>query len=467
MNVRVTGGLLGSPPVFIGIAILFRLFVVFTVGETPVLIDMEEYHELAVSVLEGRGYASDHGPTAFRPPLYPLFISGIYAVTGSPNIHAVRIVQAILGGVEVWLLWRVASLWFGSAVAVGASWILALYPTRLIYATFIHRETLLGVLWLWQVYAFYLLTHSRPRFTMYLSTALAVSLGILCNAVLLATTAVLSIFLLIGSLPRGGDTYLRRFGMLSIVWLGAIIFILPWSIRNHRALGEWVWVNTKGGRALWEGNNPGWMEGRAEMEIRSEQWKAMSGMNEVESDRFAREQAIWFIRRHPDQFAYLTWRRIMQFWKLELLPFFYYKQGFFGILAPVILIPCAIIVLSPFPLLCTGAAAGLVSRWSDRHIRLIAALMSVHCLASSVFIGGFRYHFPLIPVLACLAVLGWKYRGAIRGRRLVVYGFLFMLLYLNFLDHIVANWNQVRALMGKGGRYEYSDTRSWMKKGIF
>ena len=69
------------------------------------------------------GLAAGGGPTAFRPPLYPLFLGAVYAVTGD-SITAARLLQALLGvaavgllGVIAWQLWgrRVA------LIATGAS----------------------------------------------------------------------------------------------------------------------------------------------------------------------------------------------------------------------------------------------------------------------------------------------------------------------------------------------------------
>ncbi|MDP9407624.1 MAG: hypothetical protein M3P95_07125, partial [Actinomycetota bacterium] len=67
--------------------------------------DALHYHMLATSVAEGRGLVHpfplgfDH-PTAFRPPLWPLLLGALYAVTG-PSVGAAQVLTAALGAAAV------------------------------------------------------------------------------------------------------------------------------------------------------------------------------------------------------------------------------------------------------------------------------------------------------------------------------------------------------------------------------
>jgi len=429
--------------------------------DAPLLIDMEEYHRLAVSLVDGNGYSGPSGPTAFRPPFYPVFLALVYSITGGPHVLAARLVQAMLGGAEVWLTYRVVLSLGLRGVALPAAWIVALYPSRILSATFLHREVLLGLLWLWQIKAFIALGSSPQKARNVVEAGLSVAAGALCNAVFLVTSLTLSVFALFLKISA------RRALHIGAAWLVALVLLVPWGYRNYREMGEWVWINTKGGRALWEGNNPGWMEGKTEMVIRQEQWEEMEGLSEVEADDYAKQQGLRFIENRPGEFLYLTWRRVLQFWRLELLPFFYYKQGYWGALPKVVLAAMGFLLLLPFPVLATAASAGGLSAWKKRSVKLFLLLFLVHCVASSLFIGGFRYHYPLIPGITVLAVLGWQRRSEIRRSKLMIWSVVSLLFALNFVDHVAANWEQVKALLGQGGKLEYSDTRSWMKKGLF
>lgn len=450
------------PPLGLAVlsAILLRVAIVAATMSAEPLIDMVEYHDLAVSMVEGRGYATAQGPTAFREPLYPAFLATVYRVVGTPSALAARLVQAGLGGLDVALTYAAAATLGWNAAALPAAWIVALYPDRILYATYLHREALLGPLWLVQLVAFSFLWRSKSLWPAVLAGA-TIAAGGLCNAVLLATSAVYSAVSLVSRHLR------RRVLQVAVAWGVAMALASPWGYRNLRVLGAWVWTDTKGGNALWEGNNEGWLEGNAEMAIRQAQWDRMEGMSEVEADRYARAQALRFIRAHPDQALYLWWRKALQFWRLELMPFFYYKQGYWGHLPAGVLAAAATITLPVFPLIVFGAAAGAAATWRQQSTRVVMALVAGHWAACSVFIGGFRYHYPIVPVLAALAVIGWQARERIRGSALAVWGVLALAFALNFVDHVVANWGQVRAMLGRGGKLEYSDTRSWMKKGLF
>ena len=78
--------------------------------------DALHYHTLAEAIGDGRGFVHDFPfgrphATAFRPPLYPLLLGGVYAVTG-PKLGAAQALNVVLGsGVAVLaalLAWRMA-----------------------------------------------------------------------------------------------------------------------------------------------------------------------------------------------------------------------------------------------------------------------------------------------------------------------------------------------------------------------
>ncbi len=112
------------------VAVILRAAMVLLTRDAPLLIDMEEYHRLAVSLVDGNGYSGPSGPTAFRPPFYPAFLAFVYWITGGPHVLAARLVQAMLGGAEVWLTYRVVLSLGLRGVALPAAWIVALYPSR-------------------------------------------------------------------------------------------------------------------------------------------------------------------------------------------------------------------------------------------------------------------------------------------------------------------------------------------------
>src|SRR5438034_9048148 len=53
--------------------------------------DAQDYDRIATSIADGHGYAratifsGGPSPSAFRPPAYPLFLAGVYALSGTSD----------------------------------------------------------------------------------------------------------------------------------------------------------------------------------------------------------------------------------------------------------------------------------------------------------------------------------------------------------------------------------------------
>lgn len=71
--------------------------------------------------------AAPGGPTAFRPPAYPLLLAGVYEVTGA-RWTAGRLVGVALGVLAVLLLYLIARRLFGRRVALCAAALAAIFP---------------------------------------------------------------------------------------------------------------------------------------------------------------------------------------------------------------------------------------------------------------------------------------------------------------------------------------------------
>ncbi|MDQ3980993.1 MAG: hypothetical protein M3314_15840, partial [Actinomycetota bacterium] len=63
------------------------LYVVIVLRDYAPVSDALHYHSLAAAIGDGGGFVHEFPfgyphPTAFRPPLYPLLLGGLYALTG-------------------------------------------------------------------------------------------------------------------------------------------------------------------------------------------------------------------------------------------------------------------------------------------------------------------------------------------------------------------------------------------------
>lgn len=118
------------------VALVVRVvYVVVVLRDYQPVSDALHYHSLAANVGDGRGMVHDFPfgrphPTAFRPPLYPLVLGGLYALTGA-KVGAAQALNVVLGtGVVVLaalLSWRLA----GRTAGVVTGLLAAVYPPLL------------------------------------------------------------------------------------------------------------------------------------------------------------------------------------------------------------------------------------------------------------------------------------------------------------------------------------------------
>src|SRR5262245_32494358 len=87
--------------------------------------DERDYNVLAVNLVQHGEVAFTPGKLAtLRPPLYPAVVAGFYEVFGEENYQVVRLLQAVLSLVTVWLVY-----WIGKTVSsrTAGLWAAGLY----------------------------------------------------------------------------------------------------------------------------------------------------------------------------------------------------------------------------------------------------------------------------------------------------------------------------------------------------
>jgi len=122
-------------------AALVRVIFVMSLQPGFYFWDSVKYDRAAVHLINDGNFGSDYD----RSPAYPLFLAGIYLVLGK-SILAVRLVEALLGGLIAVLIAVIGkkTLGLASGLAAGAIW--ALYPLAVFLAGLVYPETLITVL---------------------------------------------------------------------------------------------------------------------------------------------------------------------------------------------------------------------------------------------------------------------------------------------------------------------------------
>jgi len=238
-----------------------------------------EHGEIAENLLAGRGFSvtflGTDGPTSQQAPFYPALLAAAYWLFGirtSAAFLAVQLLQCAAGAVTclcaVWIAW---SLW-PNRRAIGwlTGLVAALHPAHIYAVT--HLQVAVWatmLLTLLVALALSARTGSWPS---------AILMGVLGGALLLVEPIFAIVMPIVAlanvlsacfrpsgdALPPDAGTRNSMRGFwwaqptLRVAAMGAaaVLIVAPWVWRNHQVHGEFVFIKSTFGYALWQGNNP-------------------------------------------------------------------------------------------------------------------------------------------------------------------------------------------------------------------
>ncbi|HZE06282.1 MAG TPA: hypothetical protein VE127_13715, partial [Solirubrobacteraceae bacterium] len=267
-------------------------------GRPPVY-DAAAYAKIAANLERGEGFTV--GPTATQPasnysPGLPLFVAGVYELSGGVHERAARLVLALAGTLSILFAYLIArrlrrsmhgphagasvpSDTVSGLVAAGA---VAIYPALLEYQGMLMGEPLAATLLSGAVLAMLWAADTPGRSARWLLPGALLGLLTLVRPEYLAVTALVAVAVVFlpairrKARPQRGDdagsraavaappTMSREIRPLGVGWrgwvlpaalllVGAGIVVLPWTVRNAVALGRFVPVSTGGGQVLFAG----------------------------------------------------------------------------------------------------------------------------------------------------------------------------------------------------------------------
>ena len=244
-------------------------------GRAPVY-DAAAYAAIARNLDEGNGFTVGAGatqPSSDYSPGLPLFVTGVYKITGGVHERTARLVLALIGTLAIlftYLLARrlVASVLCrplgdkGQRVAIAGALIgalvVAIYPATIEYTGMLMTEPLaatllagaiLGLLWAGDGPT---AGGSAPSPWRWLVPGLTLGALALVRPEYLAIGLLLALLVLLRErfTPRG---WRRGLVAAAIVVLGIVVVVAPWTVRNAIALDRFVTVSTGGGQVLYAG----------------------------------------------------------------------------------------------------------------------------------------------------------------------------------------------------------------------
>jgi 4-amino-4-deoxy-L-arabinose transferase-like glycosyltransferase len=297
----------------------------------PAKTDAVEYDLLARNVADGIGfrYGSEHPPTAFRPPLYPLILASVYKVFG-PSYLAARMLQFILSALACCLVWRLAWVLTASrALAMTASVIAVVYPSMFYHAGFLLTES---------VYIFFLVLSCLACAEVEKNPSLknqilaGVSLGLLC---LVRSNAVFFAFFLFFWALAVFENKAKAIRVYLTVLFFMLAALSPWAARNYLHFHRFIPLSTNGGMNFWGSNNPvilteeaarygGWkggiiydvsyLPGSEDLTV---EWTKKE-FEPFELDRRSWHLALQYLRNSPGDLARLVANKFERFWSVDI-----------------------------------------------------------------------------------------------------------------------------------------------------
>ncbi len=339
------------------------------------------YDRMARQPSEG-GYPG-YGPDrlrSWRPPLYPTFAAGVYRLLGPRPLH-VKLVQAGASGLLILLVFLIGRRLLSDAAGIAGALFFAFVGYEIRHSAALYPETLLALL----LTAFAYLGLREPSFRRMLAQGLLAGLVLHVQPGLASLVAFWTVWLLLR------EWGLKSLGLAAVFATTTALCLVPWTARNHRIHGEFVYVSTNGGFNLLKGNNP---EATAmpapPTYVDAVKSEKPSELDEIESDRWYRRRAVSWIIDHPGAYLVLALARFVRW----IVPGHIIEPGSGW--------PMTYGVLFPFAVL--GAA--LLFRKREPIGRLLVYVAAIATPSVLVVFAGPRYRTPAMPVLAAIAGVG-------------------------------------------------------------
>ena len=370
--------------------------------------DEVEYLSLARSLVVGHGYKYDEhvekGPVEpfGRAPGYPVFLAltgGGRADSAQAVPASVKIAQSVGGAIGVIVIAIAAFRMAGRRPAMAAAAMAALFPPLIWIAGFAYSES---VFWPIGLALGLLVSHMLEQHGAALGrwaflSGLATGAAVMFRAATSPFVGLLTLWLI----------WKRQWAALAMVWVGLLIVLTPWTIRNYYHYDRrLVVIASDGGVTFWTGNNPlatgeGDMAANPHLKYANLELKSRHpGLNEEQLEPVYYRESLDWIRSHP-----LDWLMLMA------------KKAFY-LVVPIgpsytlhstrYYITSVLSLLVLVPLACMG-----LWRLGRRRARLTGMwLLAVAAIATClVFFPQERFRIPVIDPALILLASGFWYAG--------------------------------------------------------
>jgi 4-amino-4-deoxy-L-arabinose transferase-like glycosyltransferase len=241
-------------------------------GRAPVF-DAAAYAAITRNLDEGHGFTVGAGatqPSSDYSPGLPLFVAGIYKVTGGVHERLARLVLALLGTLAVVFTYLIARRLAqpssfsnpegdqrtkvpGRAVvaALIAALVVAIYPATIEYTGMLMTEPLAATLLAGAMLGIFWAGDGGAPLWRWAVPGLTLGALALVRPEYLAIGFLLAVLVFLRE--RLWEDWKRALLIAAILVLGIVIVVAPWTARNAFALHRFVSVSTGGGQVLYSG----------------------------------------------------------------------------------------------------------------------------------------------------------------------------------------------------------------------
>lgn len=390
-------------------ALLLRLLYLATILDNPYFLhpitDEAMYDLWAQALVAGEPFL-DHYPY-YDSPLPAYVLALIYGLFGHSYLM-VRVVQVLLGTLNVLILYRIAGRLFEATTAKVAGILAATYLPFLYYEGLLLKESV-ALFLLDSAILLILGALARPTWVAFWSVG--VTVGLLSLSRINALALVAACLILITISLRSWTSGRAALALL----LGVVMAIAPVTIRNKLVSGDWIPITVSGGQVLYTANNPANQTGdlapvpfvrptslfeRIDFHRRAE---AETGrrMTPAEVGAYWRHKSLAFSLEHPLTQVRMVGHRFLRFWNKEEMPDNHWIEIFKRF---------SWILRAPLPgywLVAPFALVGLILlRRRQRELDLLYLVLVFYLLSLLPFWVSSRYRLPIVGVLILFAAAG-------------------------------------------------------------
>jgi 4-amino-4-deoxy-L-arabinose transferase-like glycosyltransferase len=411
--------------ILLAVAFALRTGVVLATIDTPLVLDPADWSGHGWHIASGQGMPDSNrapagGPSAFRPPGYPVFLGAVYWAVGVEADPVARLVQALLGTVVVGLIGLIALRLWGKRVALIALGLAAIAPPLVVLSTALVSEGVFVPLVVGAVAAaLEARRSSHPR-------RWALLVGFLVGLAWLTRTNGAVLLLPLGLALWTTKPRLRPSSLVApaLVVLAAVLTVTPWTIRNYSKFHALVPVSTQVGYTLAGTYNHASRDDKGWPAV----WKeAEHGASpEYAGLVFNASVERWSEKRFGDELEAAAWRDIEQdpgyvltAAKWNTLRLLHLRHLNFSVLnlrdTSIPEVPAIVAIAGFYPLLLLA----LIGLFTKRVRRAPPWLWLVPLtLTSIVVVTSFiRFRAPIDPFLVLLAAAGFASLTERRWRR--------------------------------------------------